>query len=146
MKRIIISLTILLCHLTICAQNNSDTSETEMKKMINTLSDYYNNQNFENLPEVLSDSLKVFEFPDKLRSSNLAQVISQWKKTFEKYPQNKAEIFDIYIVGNKAILKERILGRGESFETVLIYEFVNGKIIKVWFISDSPTTARAKNE
>lgn len=146
MKKVIISLTIMLCHLTIYSQNNSDASELEMTKMINTLSEYYNNQKFTNLSEILSDSLQVFEFPDKLRSSNLDQVISQWKKTFIKYPKNKAEIFDIYIVGNKAILKERIYGRGEPFETVLIYEFSNGEIIKVWFISNSPTTVRAKKE
>jgi len=69
-------------------------------------------------------------------------LISHYPNTFANYPNNKAEIFDINIIGNKAICKERITGRGEPFEAVLIFEFDKSKIVTIWFISNSSTIPR----
>ena len=92
-----------------------------------------------------SDSVKVYEFPNTLRDSTVEDLIARYPKTFEKYPQNKIIISDIFIVGNKAIIKQKVTGRGEPFYAVNIYEFENDKIIKIWFISNSSTTQRPRN-
>ena len=129
----------------IYSQNNSDAVRSTMISMINKSIEYYNSQNFAELGKVYADTVKVYEFPNTLRDSSFVQLISHYPQTFAKYPNNRAEIFDITIVGNKAICKERISGRGEPFETVLIYEFDKIKIVKIWFISNSSTTPRPGN-
>ena len=88
---------------------------------------------------------KVYEFPNTLRDSSADELISHYPKTFAKYPNNKAEVIDITVIGNKVILKQKITGRGAPFYAINIYEFVNNKIAKIWFISNSPTTPRPKN-
>jgi len=56
----------------------------------------------------LSDSVKVYEFPNSLRDSTAEDLISRYPKTFAKYPKNKAEIFDIYIVATKQFAKRKL--------------------------------------
>ena len=92
-----------------------------------------------------SDSIKVYEFPNSLRDSTADALIARYPKTFAKYPKNKIETIDITIIGNKAIIKDQVKGRGEPFYAVNIYEFDNNKIVKIWFISNSSTTQRPKN-
>jgi len=121
------------------------TAKSTMIQVINKSIELYNAQNFAALKNVYADNVRVYEFPNTLRDSSLARLISHYPNTFSKYPNNKAEIFDINIIGNKAICKERITGRGEPFETVLIFEFDKSKIVKVWFISNSSTTPRPGN-
>lgn len=145
MKKIVtLSLLILGWEIAFC-QKPSNTSEESMRKIIADKIATYNKQDWVGEKKTLSDSVKVYEFPNTLRDSTADGLISRHSKTFAKYPKNKAEIFDIYIVGNKAILKEKITGRGEPFYSALIYEFDNDKIVKIWFISNSPTTQRSKN-
>ena len=126
-------------------QKPSNTSEEFIRKIITDKISSYNNQDWAGEKKTLSDSVKVYEFPNTLRDSTADDLISRHSKTFAKYPKNKAEIFDIYIVENKAILKEKVTGRGAPFYTALIYEFDNDKIVNIWFISNSQTTQRPKN-
>lgn len=125
-------------------QKPSNTSEESMRKIIADKIATYNKQDWAGEKKTLSDSVKVYEFPNVIRDSTSDGLISRHSKTFAKYPKNNAEIFDIYIVGNRAILKEKITGRGEPFYSALIYEFDNDKIVKIWVISNSPTTQRPK--
>jgi hypothetical protein len=126
-------------------QNIADTSDSSMKKIIQDGIASYNNQDWVGVKKGLSDSVKVYEFPSKLRDSSADELMSHYPTTFAKYPNNKAEIINITVIGNKVILKEKITGRGEPFYAVNIYEIANNKIVNIWFISNSPTTARPKN-
>jgi hypothetical protein len=126
-------------------QNISNTPEDSMRKIITDGIAAYNNQDWAGVKKGLADNVKVYEFPNKLRDSSAAELISHYPKTFAKYPNNKSEIIDITVIGNKLILKQKITGRGDSFYTLNIYEIVNSKIENIWFISNSPTTPRPKN-
>lgn len=143
-KLIILSFLTLGWGVTFC-QNSSGTSEESMRKLINDKNAAYNRQDWASMKQFHSDNVKVYEFPSTLRDSTSADLIARYPKTFEKYPKNKIEVIDITIVGNKAIIKQEVTGRGEPFYAVNIYEFDNNKIVKIWFISNSATTQRPKN-
>jgi hypothetical protein len=87
-----------------------------MRKIIQDGISSYNNQDWTRVKKGLSDDVKVYEFPNSLRDSSADQLISHYPQTFAKYPKNRAEIFDICIVGNKAICKEKITGRGDPIQ------------------------------
>ena len=143
-KLIILSFLILDWGVALC-QNSYGTSEKYMRKLINDKNTAYNRQDWAGMKQFHSDSVKVYEFPNTLRDSTSEDLIARYPKTFEKYPKNKIEVIDITILGNKAIIKQEVTGRGEPFYAVNIYEFHNNKIVKIWFISNSPTTQRPKN-
>ena len=131
MKNLIILSLLTLVWGTTCCQDTSNTSDESIRKIINDKN--------------ASDSIKVYEFPNSLRDSTADALIARYPKTFAKYPKNKIETIDITIIGNKAIIKDQVTGRGEPFYAVNIYEFDNNKIVKIWFISNSSTTQRPKN-
>ena len=129
--------------ITFC-QNTYNTSDESIRKIIKDKNASYNSQDWAGIKKFHSDSIKVYEFPNSLRDSTADDLIARYPKTFEKYPKNEIKIIDISIVGNKAIIKQKVTGRGEPFYTVNIYEFDNNKIVKIWFISNSPTTQTTK--
>jgi hypothetical protein len=145
MKKLTIFLiTVLGWTMTYC-QNIPNTSEDSMRKIITDGIAAYNNQDWAGVKKGLADNVKVYEFPNAIRDSSADELISHYPKTFAKYPNNKAEIIDITVIGNKVILKQKITGRGDLFYALNIYEIANNKIVNIWFISNSPTTPRPKN-
>ncbi len=145
MKKLIILSILLLSWVTTFCQNIYNTSEESIRKIIHDKNAAYNRQDWASMKIFHSDSVKVYEFPNSLRDSTADDLIARYPKTFEKYPKNEIKITDIFIVGNKAIIKQEIIGRGEPFYAVNIYEFENNKIVKIWIISNSSTTQRPKN-
>ena len=145
MKNLIILSLLTLVWGTTCCQDTSNTSDESIRKIINDKNTAYNRQDWAGMKKFHSDSIKVYEFPNSLRDSTADALIARYPKTFAKYPKNKIETIDITIIGNKAIIKDQVTGRGEPFYAVNIYEFDNNKIVKIWFISNSSTTQRPKN-
>lgn len=143
-KIIILSLLVFGWQITFC-QDTYNTSDESMRKIIKDKNAAYHRQDWAGMKMFLADSIKVYEFPNSLRDSTAEGLIARYPKTFAKYPKNKIRTIDITIVGNKAIIKDKVTGRGEPFYAVNIYEFHNNKIVKIWFISNSPTTQRPKN-
>ena len=143
-KLIFISLLILGWGTSFC-QSISNTSEESMRQIINDKNAAYNRQDWASIKKFHSDSVKVYEFPNSLRDSTVQDLIARYPKTFEKYPKNKIKTKDITIVGNKAIIKDKVTGRGKPFYAVNIYQFDDNRIVKIWFISNSSTTQRPKN-
>ena len=145
MKKQIILLILIFSGTISYCQSVPNTSDSSMRKIIQDGITSYNNQDWAGVKRGLSDNVKVYEFPNTLRDSSADELISHYPKTFAKYPNNKAEIIDITVIGNNVILKEKITGRDEPFYAINIYEIANNQIVKIWFISNSPTTPRPKN-
>lgn len=145
MKNLIILLLLMFSGGAAFCQISSGTSEESMRKIINDKNTAYNRQDWASMKKFHSDSVRVYEFPNTLRDSTARDLIARYPKTFEKFPQNRIEVKDITIVGNKAVIKQEVTGRGEPFYAINIYEFDNDKIVKIWFISNSSTTQRPKN-
>ena len=145
MKKLIFLSLLILSWVTTFCQNTSNTSDESIRKIIHDKNTAYNKQDWASMKIFHSDSVKVYEFPNSLRDSTVDDLIARYPKTFEKYPNNKINISEIFIVGNKAVIKQEVTGRGEPFYAINIYEFDKNKIVKIWFISNSSTTQRPKN-
>lgn len=144
MKRLLILSVWILGWETAMSQNMPNTSEETIRKIIHDKNASYNRQDWASMKVYHADSVRVYEFPDNLRDSTVEDLIARYPKTFEKYPKNKIKISDITVLGNKAIITQKVTGRDEPFDAVNIYEFDNDKIVKIWFISNSSTTQRPK--
>lgn len=143
-KNILLTVLIFACVSTYC-QPSVNTSEKYMRKIIEDKNAAYNRQDWAAMESFHVDTVRVYEFPNTLRDSTAEGLVARYPTTFAKYPKNKIKIADISIVGNKAIIKQKVKGRGKPFYAINIYEFDNNKIVKIWFISNSATTQRPKN-
>ncbi|WP_144480961.1 nuclear transport factor 2 family protein [Cytobacillus oceanisediminis] len=99
--------------------------------------DAYNKQNLDEFLSVYSDDVVIMEFPSNdITTKGIEEMRTRYKKLFEQYPNNHAELLARIVHGNKVIDHELVTGRENSApkKAVAIYEVTEGKIAKVWFL------------
>lgn len=131
MQKLIIILLLTFFWAKAFCQSYPNTTEETMRKIIKDKNAAYNRQDWASIKKFHADSVKVYEFPNSLRDSTAEGLIASYPNTFKKYPKNKIETKDITIVGNKAIIKDKVTGRGKPFYAVNIYQFDNNRIVKI---------------
>jgi hypothetical protein len=99
--------------------------------------DAYNSRDIDRLMATYADDAEQFEHPSKLLASGSAQIRQRSLARFEE-PNLHAELRDRIAIGNFVIDQELVTrtfpdGTGK-IELVAIYEVLNGKISKAWFI------------
>lgn len=99
----------------------------------------YNAGDIDNFMETFHPEIKVFNYPDELRFENKADKREAYKKLFENYPNNHAEIVERMTIGNFVIDKEKITGRGDAPTKYVIamYEIKDELIYRVYFMRDN---------
>ena len=83
-----------------------------------------------------ADDVQLFELPEKLRTSGIAQLRERYGKLFTD-TRLHAEVVNRIVMGGTIVDHERVRltlpdGPG-TVEAIAIYEVVDGKITKVWF-------------
>jgi hypothetical protein len=48
-------------------------------------------------------------------------LIDRFKSNFKKFPENHAEVLSVIVSSNKAVIKEKITGRGEPIFVVVVF-------------------------
>ncbi|MCM3664731.1 nuclear transport factor 2 family protein [Mesobacillus subterraneus] len=97
----------------------------------------YNNQDLEEFLSVYSDKVLIMEFPsNKVVTNGIDEMRVRYRKLFNEYPNNHAELLARMVHGNKVIDHELVTGRvnNEVKMAVAIYEIHEEKISKVWFL------------
>jgi hypothetical protein len=59
-------------------------------------------------------------------------LIDRFKSNFKKFPENHAEVLSVIVSSNKAVIKEKITGRGEPIFVVVVFEIQNDQIVRIW--------------
>jgi hypothetical protein len=62
------------------------------------------------------------------------EIEKQYSEMFKKYPENKSTLKGRMIQGNVVIDHEWITGRDKEVSLIAIYEVIDGKISRCWFI------------
>ncbi|MGF2615275.1 steroid delta-isomerase [Rossellomorea vietnamensis] len=97
----------------------------------------YNAQNLEAFLECYSDDVLVIEFPsNNVMYQGIEGMRERYGKMFQENPDNHAELLSRIIKGNIAIDHEHVTGRANGKESfaVAMYEVIENKINKVWFV------------
>jgi hypothetical protein len=116
--------------------DNTVNSENDAKliAIVQNQQDAYNAKNIDAFMATYSKDIKLYNYPNELLSEGLEQMRKDYISWFERTPDLKATISDRIVIGNRVIDKERITANGRIFNTVAIYEVVNGLISKVTFM------------
>ncbi|WP_257391834.1 nuclear transport factor 2 family protein [Mesobacillus jeotgali] len=99
--------------------------------------DAYNNQDLEEFLSVYSEDVKIMEFPtNTITTCGIEEMRNRYGKLFKEHPNNHAELLARIVHDNKVVDHELVTGRenSEPKKAVAIYEVINGKIAKVWFL------------
>lgn len=108
----------------------SPTAEGLVQQQLNA----YNARDLEAFLAPYSDSVELYEFPNKLVSKGKEQMRSGYGPMFKNTPELHCEIVKRIVLGNTIIDHERVSGFGNNKnEAIAIYEIDKGKIVRVYF-------------
>ena len=95
----------------------------------------YNLRNIDAFVAPYSDSVELYQFPDKLIGKGKNELYDTYKEMFTKLKNLHCQVTSRMIEGNKIIDHESITGFGpKPITAIAIYTFEKGKIQKVHFI------------
>jgi hypothetical protein len=112
-----------------------DTTESAAVKVVQQQVDAYNARNINAFADTYADSAKFYNFPDKYLGEGKDFIRKRYTALFLNYPNLHCDIKERIVQGNTIIDKENItITDKRQFEAVAIYQVVNGKIVKVFFL------------
>ncbi len=112
--------------------NSNSSSQDLVQKQLNA----YNARNIDAFLEPYADDVKIYNFPNTLKSTGKDTIRPTYENMFKKYPDLHCELVNRIINGDTIIDHERItFNKGEpTYEATAIYKIKKGKISKVYFI------------
>lgn len=95
----------------------------------------YNARNIDAFAATYSDSVELYEFPNKLIAKGKKALYDDYKGMFNSVKNLHCEVTERIIQGNRIIDHESVTGFGaKPLRAVAIYEVEKGKIARVYFI------------
>lgn len=98
----------------------------------------YNARNIDAFLAPYSDDVELYNFPDERWAKGKETMRTTYAKMFENTPDLHCQLVNRLVQGNTVIDQERVTGFGDRdpIEAIAIYKIENGKIAKVYFISE----------
>ena len=116
------------------AQNKQ--ADISIEKKVIEIFGYSNSKNWTALRDTFSDTMKMYSLTGEVVMNNPDDLIAYFKSNYAKFPNEHSTIENLIILGNKAIVKEKVTGheKNEPMYDVLIFEFKENKIASAWII------------
>ncbi|MFK7755412.1 MAG: nuclear transport factor 2 family protein [Flavobacteriales bacterium] len=141
MKLVLYTLMLSLLSLSLTAQHiekDSEVIEANALKVVRAQLEAYNAKDLDTFLDAFSDSVKVYTFPDILRSEGKQALTKSFTDFFSKAGDLHSEILSRIVTGNVVIDEELVTGfskdnQGEFYVTA-IYTVTDGTISEMRFI------------
>jgi hypothetical protein len=108
--------------------------DTDPEIIVQKQLDAYNARDIEGFLATYASDIKLYNFPNTLRTDGVAAMRKGYGSYFESTPDLHAEIKNRIVIGNTVIDEEEVTVNGYISNAVAIYEVENGKISKVTFV------------
>lgn len=131
MKNILVlSLFALLASFEVCGQ------ELTPAQLVQQQLDGYNQRNIELFLKPYSDTVKIFNFPNKLTTSGKETMRKGYGNMFQNMPDLNCTLMNRMVLGNTVIDQEYVIfQKGKpAAEVMAIYKIKGQKITEVYFI------------
>ena len=115
-------------------QTSTNTDTSDVEKIVQKQLDAYNNRDIDAFMDTYTDNVKLYNYPNELRTDGKKAMRESYGAFFERTPDLRAFIKSRIVIGNKVIDEEQVTINGKIYNAVAIYEVENGLISKVTFI------------
>ena len=113
----------------------SKQSDNNLNKKVQQIFEYNNTQNWKALRNSFADTMQIFSLNGVVLINNPDTLMAFYKANYQKFPKEHSTIEQTITIGNKIIVKEKIIGHGNApVYDVLIFEFKDNKIESAWII------------
>ena len=107
---------------------------SEAERVVQEQVEAYNRRDLDGFLATYSPQVKLYDFPDELRTTGLDAMRERYGAFFERTPDLHAEITRRIVQGDYVIDHERVTAGGREMTAVAIYQVEGGKITNVWFV------------
>jgi hypothetical protein len=98
--------------------------------------DAYNRQDIKSFAATFAENAELFQkIGDTVPAQKgRAAIEARYLQLFQQYPQNRSTLIGRLVQGNYVIDHEWITGRDRELKLIAVYEVIEGKIARAWFI------------
>ncbi len=111
-----------------------DSPEDVVQRQLNA----YNARDLSAFLDTYAPGVKLYQHPDVLQMEGLAPMRERYGRLFREAPDLHAAILHRSVLGRFVVDRERATGMpgGRTGEVVVVYEVLDGKITRGWFIRE----------
>jgi len=110
-------------------------SEISPEGIVQKQIDAYNVRDIDAFMATYTKDIKLYNFPNDLRSEGQKAMKKSYEGFFENTPDLNCKILYRIVTGNKVIDHELVTANGSTFKAIAVYEVENALISKVTFIN-----------
>ena len=124
-----------LAVLVACSGSGQETRKDSPEQVVQKQVEAYNRHDLNAFLSFYAADVKLYDFPDKERSSGLDAMRKTYGKLFADNPALKVDIPKRIVQGDTVIDQEFVfVNENHRIKAVAIYRVINGKIAAVWFV------------
>jgi hypothetical protein len=118
-----------------CSGSGQEARKDSPEQIVQKQVEAYNRHDLVAFLSFYASDVKLYDFPDKERSSGLDAMRKTYGKLFADNPDLKVDIPKRIVQGDTVIDQEFIfVNENRRLKAVAIYRVVDGKIAAVWFV------------
>lgn len=139
MKKILITLSfVLVASVSFSQENTKSTIDTNSVayKLAQAQLVAYNNKDIEAFLQPYSDSVEIYQYPNKLIGKGKENMRKEYAQMFASTPDLFCTVVKRMVLGNTVIDEESVVFNKQAppFKAIAIYTIANNKIQRVAFI------------
>lgn len=114
----------------------ADTSHASPEEVVRAYTEAANRHDLEAFLALYSPDIRKFRFPGELTSEGIEHNRAVYSRAFPAAPQLKIEILQLFVVGDKVVVHDRVTGRpdGKTAEEITVYQVQNGRITNISYV------------
>lgn len=135
LKRMLVIAVLPFCFYSTLART-ADAADTGPEEVVRAYTEAANRHDLEAFLALYAPDVRKFRFPGELTSEGIEHNRAVYSKAFPAAPKLKIEILELFAVGDKVVVHDRVTGRpdGKIADEITVYQVQNGRITNIVYV------------
>ena len=114
----------------------ADTLHASPEEVVRAYTEAANHHDLEAFLALYAPDIRKFRFPGELTSEGIEHNRAVYSRAFPAAPQLKIEILELFVLGDKVVVHDRVTGRpdGKTAEEITVYQVQDGRITNISYV------------
>jgi hypothetical protein len=114
----------------------ADPAPASPEEVVRAYTEAANRHDVEGLLALYAPSIRKFRFPGELTSEGIEHNRAVYSKSFPAAPHLKIDILELFSVGDKVVVHDRVTGRpdNKTADEITVYQVQDGRITNIVYV------------
>jgi hypothetical protein len=115
---------------------SADSAPATAEEVVRAYTEAANRHDLEAFLALYAPGVRKFRFPGELASEGIEHNRAVYSKSFPAAPNLKIEILELFAVGDKVVVHDRVTGRpdGKTADEITVYQVQDGRITNISYV------------